>query len=48
MEVYIQMEVKELPNIDGPRMPHILLDIVFLIDSMLLAKVDICTNENLY
>ena len=34
LEVYIQMEVKELPNIDGPRMPHILLDIVFLIDSM--------------
>ena len=34
MEVYIEMEVKELPNIDGPRMPHILLDIVFLIDSM--------------
>ena len=34
LEVYIEMEVKELPNIDGPRMPHILLDIVFLIDSM--------------
>ena len=30
------------------RTPHILLDIVFPIDSMLLAKIDICTNENLY
>ena len=48
LEVYLQMKVKGLPKIDGPRMPHILLDIVFLIDSMLLAKVDICTNENLY
>ena len=42
------MKAKELPSVDGPRTPPILLDIVFPIDSMPLAKVDICTNENLY
>ena len=37
-----------LPSVDGHRMPHILLDIVFPTDHMPLAKVDICANENLY
>ena len=48
LEEYLQKKVKGLPNVDGPRTPHILLDIVFPIDSMPLAKIDICTNENLY
>ena len=39
---------KRLPSIDGPRTPHILLDIVFPIDSMPLAEIDICENESLY
>ena len=39
---------KRLPSIDGPRTPHILLDIVFPIDSMPLAEIDICANESLY
>ena len=39
------MKVKGLPNVDGPRTPHILLEIVFPIDSMPLAKVHICTDE---
>ena len=50
------MKVKGLPNLDGPiffpkygpRTSHILLDIVFPIGSMPLAKIDICANENLY
>ena len=42
------MKVKGLPNADGPRTPHILLDIAFPIDSMPLAKIDIFANENLY
>ena len=48
LEVYLQMKVKGLPSVAGPRTRHILLDIVFPIDSMPLAKIDICTNENLY
>ena len=48
MEEYLQKKVKGLPNIDGPRTPRILLEIVFPIDSMPLAEIDICTNENLY
>ena len=36
---------KRLPSIDGPRTLHILLDIVFPIDSMPLAKINICANE---
>ena len=48
LEEYLQMKAKGLPNISGPRMPHLLLDIVFPIDSMPLAKINICTNENLY
>ena len=39
------MKVKGLPSVDGPRTPHILLDIVFPIDSMPLAKIDICTKK---
>ena len=42
------MKVKGLPNLDGPTTFHILLNIVFPIGSMSLAKIDICANENLY
>ena len=42
------MKVKGLPSVDGPRTPHILLGVIFPIDSMPLTKVDICTNEDLY
>ena len=42
------MKVNGLSNEKGPKTSHVLLDIVFLIDSMLLAKIDICANENLY
>ena len=48
MKEYLQMKVKGLTNVDGPRTPHILIEIVFLTDSMPLAKIDICTNENVY
>ena len=41
------IKVKGLPDVDCSRMPHILLDIVFPIDSIPLAQIDICTNENL-
>ena len=41
------MKAKGLPNISGPRMPHLFLDIVFPIDSMPLAKINICINESL-
>ena len=47
LEEYLQIKVKGLPNVDGPRTAQILLIIVFLIDSMPLAKIDICTNGNL-
>ena len=33
LEEYLQMNVKGLPNLGGPRTPHILLDIVFPMDS---------------
>ena len=45
---YLQMKVKGLPKVDGPRTSHILLDIVFPIDIMSLAKTYTCTNENRY
>ena len=48
MEEYLQMNVKGLPNLGGSRTPHILLDIVFPMDSLPLAKIDIYTNKNLY
>ena len=48
LEEYLQMKVKGLPNVDGSRTPHILLDIVFPMNSIPLAKIAICTNENLY
>ena len=44
MEEYLQMKVKGLQNVDGPRTPYILLDIVFPIDGMSLAKIGIFTN----
>ena len=47
MEEYLQIKVKGLPKVDGPRTAQILLNIVFLIDSMPLAKIYICTNGNL-
>ena len=33
MEEYLQMKVKGLSNLDGPRMPQILFNIVFPIDT---------------
>ena len=42
------MKVKGLPNVDGPRTPHILLHVALPMNSTPLAKIDICTNENLY
>ena len=48
LEEQFQMKVKEVPKVDAPRTPQILLDIVFPIDSMPSAKLHICTNENLY
>ena len=42
------MKVKGLPNVNGPRPPHNLLEIVFPMDSIPLAKIDICANENLF
>ena len=47
LEEYLQIKVKGLPKVDGPRTAQIVLNIVFLIDSMPLAKIDICTNGNL-
>ena len=45
LEEYLQIKVKGLPNVDGPRTAQILLNIVFLIDSMPLAKIDIVQME---
>ena len=44
LDEYLQKKVKGLPNVDGPRTPNILLDIVFPVYSMLLVKIDIFTS----
>ena len=48
LKEYLQIKVKELSNVDGPRTPHILLNIVFPIDMFYSFSLPRNENENLY